>query len=165
MKYKYLCYTTAALVSWHPLIFKCFAPLLPRHSLSGGAVTRARCHRVAVVGSTHDGTQFNSSLLSHNQQDDLSAAVPMLLASFFLTWLVKPKLLLSDQTEFAINPLDPTSTGKHHVFQPDLSHSFFRSSYLVLFLSNATSILSSHGTVSFNYNCLCRSWPHYYVRS
>ncbi len=50
--------------------------------------------------------------------------------------------------ELATKPLQPTSTGRTFTFHPRSSASAAKSAYRNLFLSNASPIASSHGTVS-----------------
>ncbi|KAI2647598.1 Autophagy-related protein 20 [Labeo rohita] len=125
------------------MIIGCFNPK-PRHPQhwwvsSGGQIT---AHQLPP------GFQLNSSLLLHNQQEALSAASPILRTVIFLSLPITPMAVSILHTDWAGNPLQPTSTGKSHACQPFPLQSCKRSWYLAFFLSNACSQPSSHGTVS-----------------
>ena len=67
------------------------------------------------------------------QQDDCSAAWPILCAAVLLHRPVAPNAENNHHTDFAGNPLHPTSTGKFQVCQPLPLHSVINSSCLALF--------------------------------
>ena len=82
------------------------------------------------------------------QQDDCSAAWPILCAVLLLHRPVTPNAENNCQTDCAGNPLHPTSTGKLQVCQPLPLHSVINSSYLALFCSLALPHISSQGMVN-----------------
>ena len=71
----------------------------------------------------------------------------------FITFLfVVPRKPISDsalQRDFAVNSFVCTSVGRQETFQPFLWHCISSSLYFDFFLSCASSIWSSHGTVNF----------------
>ena len=93
------------------------------------------------------GFQLSSSLLFHSQQEALSAASPILQAAVFLSFPVIPMALSILHTDWAVNPLQPTSTGNSHACHLFPLQSCKRSWYLALFLSKAWSHPSSQGTI------------------
>jgi len=69
-----------------------------------------------------------------------------------------PVIMKVRHSDRAGNPLQPTSTGKHHAIQPLSTQLSVRAWYFVSFLSKLSSILSSHGTVSSTKaSCLVKS--------
>lgn len=93
------------------------------------------------------GFQLNSSHLLQSQQEALSAASPNLQAAIFLIFPAIPRAVNIVHTDCAGKPLQPTSTGNSQVCHPLSLHYWSRSLFLVAFLSEASSQLSSHGTV------------------
>ena len=94
------------------------------------------------------GFQLLMFLFSHIQQDDCSAAWPILCAAVLLHRPFTANAENNRQTDCAGNPLHPTSTGKLQVCQPLSLHSVINSSYLALSRSFASPHLSSKGTVN-----------------
>lgn len=68
--------------------------------------------------------------------------------AFLLHAPVMPRRLYALHNDFPAKPLPPTSVGKHLTCHPHLQHPSPSSAYLSLFLSLASSICSSQGTVS-----------------
>lgn len=62
--------------------------------------------------------------------------------------------------KLATNPLQLTSTAHANTFQPWSSASAGRCAYHRFFLSNASSLASSHGTVSFPMKTRCQDLDH-----
>ena len=87
-------------------------------------------------------------IFSQIQQDDCSAAWPILCAAILLQHPVTPNAENNRQTDCAGNLLHPTSTGKLQVCQPMPLHSVINSSYLALFRSFAPPHLSYQETVN-----------------
>ena len=99
-----------------------------------------------------------SPLLIHSRLDAFLAASVVFLVSFFLCSPLIPNNLRALQSDRPANPQHPTSMGLHRVIHPLRRHSPANSSYLALFLSNASSIRSSQGTVnSSSITCLVDS--------
>lgn len=78
------------------------------------------------------GFQLCSSLLRQSQHEALTAACPNLRTAAFLRWK---------------SSTANSNGGKNQACHPLLLHCWTRSWYLVVFLSRASSHLSSHGTV------------------
>ena len=123
---------------WSPTFIRCFDPK-QWHPLVGGS---------AVHYSTDPDFQHRSSRRCLLQQDDLSAVSPSFLIVVLRVRNDIPSRVSSFHTDWAGNPLQPTSTGNNHTLDPLFLQSAIRSAYLRLFLSCASSQLSSHGTVS-----------------
>ncbi|KAH3735172.1 hypothetical protein DPMN_041633 [Dreissena polymorpha] len=83
---------------------------------------------------------------SHKEADSVSRATTDMAR--FWTCPVTPSLLKVRHSDCAGKPLQPTSTGKHHAFQPSSVQKSVRAWYFSRFRSKLSSIRSSHGTVS-----------------
>lgn len=114
----------------------------PQHPPVGGRAVMASHY------PSSPGFQLNSSHLLQSQQEALSAASPTCKQLSSLSFLPFPGLLTSSTQTAPGKPLQPTSTGNSQVCHPLSLHYWSRSLFLVAFLSEASSQLSSHGTVS-----------------
>jgi len=85
---------------------------------------------------------------SQSQLDALSAALPRARTELFLDLPFMPRAPKAFQTDWAGKPLHPTSTGKTQLENPFSLHKSASSWYFDRFLSFASSVLSSQGTVS-----------------
>lgn len=99
-----------------------------------------------------------SALLIQSQREAFCAASVADLIAFLLAFPVMPRFLNTLQSDRPANPLQPTSIGSQRVCQPCLLHSSTSSWYLARFLSLASSMRSSQGTLSSNkISCLVES--------
>ena len=90
-----------------------------------------------------------------------STASGALLMAFLLHAPVMSRRLYALHNDFPAKPLPPMSVGKHLTCHPHLQHSSTCSAYPSLFLSLASSINSSQGTVSSSMiNCFDFSAQH-----
>ena len=86
--------------------------------------------------------------LFHIHIDADSAVLPALSITVRRSFPVTPSIFSDLHVDWPGNPRQPISNGKHQVFQPLSLHLSTNSAYLSIFRSWASSILSSHGTVS-----------------
>jgi len=88
------------------------------------------------------------SLFCHNHWEAASACWHMSVIARLLAIPVMPSMLKALHSDCPAKPLLPTSTGRFQVSHLCCLHSSINAWYLAFFLSCASSILSSHGTVS-----------------
>jgi len=98
---------------------------------------------IALWPPTHCSSLFRQI---HSEAPSVSRTIAD--KALFRDCPVIPSRLKVRHSDWAGNPLQPTSTGKHHAFQPLSTQLSVRAWYFVSFLSKLSSILSSHGTVS-----------------
>ena len=91
-----------------------------------------------------------SPLFNQSHREAFSAASKMFLVALRLDSPQIPKSPRTRCRDWPAKPLQPTSTGSQWAFHPFLRHSATKSAYLALFLSRASSIRSSQGTVSLS---------------
>ena len=113
------------------------------NTLEAGGPTMVINHCVLV-----DCFQLISFRLSHSQLDARSAAWLSLWIALFLSLPLVPTAVISLHTVWEQKPLTPTSTGNSQVSQPFFLQRSSSSVYLAFYLSEASSHLVSHGTVS-----------------
>ncbi|KAH3725164.1 hypothetical protein DPMN_050999 [Dreissena polymorpha] len=106
-------------------------------------VSLASRYSTALCPPIHFSSLFRHS---HKEADSVSR-VPTDM-TLFRTFPVTPSLLKVRHSDCAGKPLQPTSTGKHHAFQPSSVQVSVRAWYFSRFFSKLSSIRSSHGTVS-----------------
>lgn len=89
-----------------------------------------------------------SALFIQSHLEAFSAASVLLQMALLLLSPVMPSAVYALQRDCPAKPLHPTSTGKHLAFQPCSWQLLTKSWYFPFFRSKASSIRSSHGTVS-----------------
>ena len=89
-----------------------------------------------------------SALLLHNHKDAVFVSLRRHPINFLLSAPVIPIALSALHIDCPTKLLHLTSTAKNQIFHPFCWQSFISSWYFRFFLSFASSILSSHGTVS-----------------
>lgn len=125
-----------------------FQPSLDGSTLNHNVLQLAGLQWWPVTAHHSPGFQLKSSHLFQSQQKALSAASPNLRAAVFRSLPAIARAVSILHTDCAGKPLQPTSTGNSQVCPPLSLHCWTRSRFLVVFLSEASSHPSSHGTVS-----------------
>ena len=134
---------------------ECFGPLIHEHSLIADGPTVVISHCVLV-----NGFQRFSILLIHNQLDARSAAWLIFQIAFLLSLPVVPTAVMSLCTDWAQNPLTPTSTGNSQVRQPCFLQSSMSSVYFAPLISLLTPCFPWHCQLNGN-ELLPSPWPKY----